>query len=50
MSAPLGPLIRFGAFELDLRSGELRKAGVRINFPGSLFKSSRRYSIVLATS
>jgi len=26
-------LIRFGVFELDARSGELRKAGVRINLP-----------------
>ena len=29
MSAPLDSLVRFGAFELDLRTGELRKAGVR---------------------
>jgi Tol biopolymer transport system component/DNA-binding winged helix-turn-helix (wHTH) protein len=27
---PLGDLVRFSVFELDLRSGELRKAGVRI--------------------
>ena len=33
MSAPLDSLVRFGAFELDLRTGELRKAGVRINLP-----------------
>ena len=31
MSAPLDSPVRFGAFELDLRTGELRKAGVRIN-------------------
>jgi Tol biopolymer transport system component/DNA-binding winged helix-turn-helix (wHTH) protein len=29
-----GPrLVRFGVFELDLRSGELRKAGARLNLP-----------------
>ena len=33
MSAPLDSLVRFGAFELDLRTGELRKAGVRIHLP-----------------
>jgi TolB-like protein/DNA-binding winged helix-turn-helix (wHTH) protein/Tfp pilus assembly protein PilF len=33
MSAHLDSLVRFGAFELDLRTGELRKAGVRINLP-----------------
>ena len=37
MSAPSGPLVRFGAFELDPRSGELRKAGVRINLPDQPF-------------
>ena len=26
-------LVRFGIFELDLRSGELRKAGARLNLP-----------------
>jgi Tol biopolymer transport system component/DNA-binding winged helix-turn-helix (wHTH) protein len=26
-------LVRFGTFELDLRSGELRKAGARLNLP-----------------
>jgi TolB-like protein/DNA-binding winged helix-turn-helix (wHTH) protein/Flp pilus assembly protein TadD len=26
-------LVRFGVFELDLRSGELRKAGARVNLP-----------------
>jgi TolB-like protein/DNA-binding winged helix-turn-helix (wHTH) protein/Tfp pilus assembly protein PilF len=33
MSAPLASLVRFGAFELDLRTGELRKAGVRLHLP-----------------
>ncbi len=33
MSAPLDPVVRFGAFELDVRTGELRKSGVRINLP-----------------
>ena len=31
-------LIRFGAFELDLRTGELRKSGVRINLPEQPFQ------------
>ena len=35
MSAPSGPLVRFGAFELDPRSGELRKAGVQDQPPRS---------------
>ncbi len=26
-------IVRFGVFELDLRSGELRKSGVRLNLP-----------------
>ena len=32
---PSGPsrLVRFGVFELDLRSGDLRKAGARLNLP-----------------
>ena len=29
--APASGLVRFGVFELDRRSGEFRKAGVRIN-------------------
>src|SRR5687767_6488589 len=33
MSAPRDSLVCFGAFELDLRTGELRKAGARINLP-----------------
>src|SRR5688572_25990589 len=31
MNAPLDDRVRFGAFQLDLRTGELRKAGARIN-------------------
>ena len=49
MSAPLDSLVRFGAFELDLLTGELRKAGVRIDLPEqplqvlkTLLGSSRR--------
>src|SRR6185503_16551355 len=30
--------IRFGAFELDLRTGELRKAGIRVNLPEQPFQ------------
>jgi Tol biopolymer transport system component/DNA-binding winged helix-turn-helix (wHTH) protein len=30
-SAPARSLVRFGVFELDLRSGELRKSGARLN-------------------
>jgi Tol biopolymer transport system component/DNA-binding winged helix-turn-helix (wHTH) protein len=30
-------VIRFGAFELDLHAGELRKAGVRLNLPAQSF-------------
>jgi len=26
-------IVRFGVFELDLRTGELRKSGVRLNLP-----------------
>jgi TolB-like protein/DNA-binding winged helix-turn-helix (wHTH) protein/Tfp pilus assembly protein PilF len=33
MSAPRDSLVRFGVFELDLRTGELRKAGALINLP-----------------
>ena len=33
MSTPLDPVVRFGTFELDTRTGELRKSGVRINLP-----------------
>src|SRR6185436_10534093 len=38
MSAPLDPLVRFGPFELDLRTGELRKSGVRISLPDQPFQ------------
>ena len=38
MSAPLDPLVCFGAFQLDLRTGELRKAGVRVNLPDQPFQ------------
>jgi DNA-binding response OmpR family regulator len=31
-------LIRFGDFEVDLRSGELRKGGVRLKFGGQPFQ------------
>ena len=30
--------VRFGAFEVDLRAGELRKAGVRLKLPGQPFQ------------
>src|SRR4029453_2819705 len=33
MSASMDPVVRFGPFQLDLRTGELRKAGARINLP-----------------
>ena len=33
MKAQLDPLVRFGSFQLDLRTGELRKGGVRVNLP-----------------
>ena len=38
MSARLDPLVRFGAFELDLRTGELRKGRLRINLPEQPFQ------------
>ena len=41
MSEAPGPsrrVVRFGAFELDLRAGELRKAGVRVNLQEQPFK------------
>src|SRR5580693_4625350 len=31
-------LLRFGDFEVDLRSGELRKAGVKLKFGGQTFQ------------
>ena len=36
--SPSAGLIRFGVFELDRRSGELRKAGVRINLQEQAFQ------------
>ena len=38
MNAPLDGPVRFGAFQLDLRTGELRKAGARINLPQQPFQ------------
>jgi TolB-like protein/DNA-binding winged helix-turn-helix (wHTH) protein/Tfp pilus assembly protein PilF len=38
MNAPLGGPVRFGAFQLDLRTGELRKAGARINLSDQPFQ------------
>ena len=38
MNAPLDGPVRFGAFQLDLRTGELRKAGARINLPEQPFQ------------
>src|SRR4026209_1587809 len=38
MSASMDPVVRFGAFELDLRTGELRKAGIRVNLPEQPFQ------------
>src|ERR1700749_2502845 len=35
--APIG-LLRFKNFEVDLRSGELRKAGVKLTFGGQPFQ------------
>jgi hypothetical protein len=31
-------LLRFGDFEVDLRSGELHKAGVKLKFGGQPFQ------------
>src|SRR4029453_4075870 len=31
-------VVRFSVFELDLRDGELRKSGVRLNLPDQLFQ------------
>jgi DNA-binding winged helix-turn-helix (wHTH) protein len=31
-------LVRFGTFEADLQTGELRKAGVKLNFSGQPFQ------------
>ena len=50
MSAPPDPLVCFGAFQLDCRTGELRKAGVRSTSPISLFRFSTRCWIIPAIS
>jgi Tol biopolymer transport system component/DNA-binding winged helix-turn-helix (wHTH) protein len=34
----IGRLVRFGVFEVDLRSGELRKAGVKLKISGQPFQ------------
>lgn len=33
-----GVIVRFGAFELDRASGELRKSGLKIHLRGQLFR------------
>src|SRR5262245_22240567 len=38
MGARLDPLVCFGTFKLDLRTGELRKSGVRVNLPEQPFQ------------
>src|SRR5262245_9854518 len=38
MTAPLDPVVRFSSFELDMRTGELRKSGVRISLPDQPFQ------------
>ena len=35
---PIGRLVRFGVFEVDLRSGELRKAGAKLKISGQPFQ------------
>jgi Tol biopolymer transport system component/DNA-binding winged helix-turn-helix (wHTH) protein len=35
---PQSRLVRFGVFEVDLRTGELRKAGVKLKFSGQPFQ------------
>jgi Tol biopolymer transport system component/DNA-binding winged helix-turn-helix (wHTH) protein len=35
---PVSRCVRFGVFELDLESGELRKAGARLNLPDQPFR------------
>ena len=34
----IGRLVRFGVFEVDLRSGELRKAGAKLKISGQPFQ------------
>ena len=38
MAAPQDPHVRFGAFQLNLLTGELRKSGARINLPDQPFQ------------
>ena len=38
MSARFDPVVRFGAFHLDVRTGELRKNGTQINLPDQPFQ------------
>src|SRR5687768_14863079 len=38
MNPPVDRPVRFGAFQLDLRTGELRKAGSKINLPEQPFQ------------
>jgi Tol biopolymer transport system component/DNA-binding winged helix-turn-helix (wHTH) protein len=37
-ATPVSRCVRFGVFELDLESGELRKAGARLNLPDQPFR------------
>ena len=41
MTDPVDALVRFGAFELDLRTGELRRSGVRIHLADQPFQVLR---------
>ena len=41
MTDPVDDLVRFGAFELDLRTGELRRSGIRINLSDQPFQVLR---------
>jgi TolB-like protein/DNA-binding winged helix-turn-helix (wHTH) protein len=41
MTDPVDDLVRFGAFELDLRTGELRRSGVRIHLADQPFQVLR---------
>lgn len=41
MTPPVGDLVRFAAFELDLRTGELRRSGVRIHLSDQPFQVLR---------
>ena len=41
MTEPVDDLVRFAAFELDLRTGELRRSGIRISLPDQPFQVLR---------